>query len=157
MGHRNSPTQHGRHGGIFGAGGGAAEVDAAHGAGRIREDVKSIGVWFVLGFVRFYQIFLGPFFGGACKFYPSCSKYAYEAIERHGVRRGFVLAMKRLGRCRPFTQGGYDPVPDADAEAGKLGAPAGELHERVEIQDGHFIPQSRSFEQATRGDQERAQ
>jgi uncharacterized protein len=74
--------------------------------------VKSAGVWFLLGFVRFYQIFLGPFFGGACKFYPSCSKYAYEAIERHGARRGFVLAMKRLGRCRPFTQGGYDPVPD---------------------------------------------
>jgi putative membrane protein insertion efficiency factor len=74
--------------------------------------VKSAGVWFLLGFVRFYQVFLGPFFGGACKFYPSCSRYAYEAIERHGARRGIVLALKRLGRCRPFTQGGYDPVPE---------------------------------------------
>jgi len=150
MGHRNSPTQQRRHGGIFGAGGGAAQVDAARGAGRIREDLKSVGVWFVLGFVRFYQIFLGPFFGGACKFYPSCSKYAYEAIERHGVRRGFVLAMKRLGRCRPFTQGGYDPVPDADA--GKFGAPTGELPGRAEFQDGHFIPQSRTFGHGAEGE-----
>jgi hypothetical protein len=66
----------------------------------------------LLGFVRCYQIFLGPFLGGACKFYPSCSNYAYQAIERHGARRGIVLAMKRLGRCRPFTKGGFDPVPD---------------------------------------------
>jgi len=79
--------------------------------------VKSVGVWFALGFLRFYQIFLGPFFGGACKFHPSCSKYAYEAIEKHGVRRGFVLAMKRLGRCRPFTQGGFDPVPEKDEKS----------------------------------------
>jgi putative membrane protein insertion efficiency factor len=65
--------------------------------------------------VRFYKIFLSPFFGGACKFYPSCSNYAYEAIARHGARRGIVLALKRLGRCRPFTQGGFDPVPDEDS------------------------------------------
>jgi hypothetical protein len=65
--------------------------------------------------VRFYKIFLSPFLGGACKFYPSCSNYAYEAIARHGARRGIVLALKRLGRCRPFTQGGFDPVPDEDS------------------------------------------
>ncbi len=70
----------------------------------------------MLLFVRFYQIFLSPFFGGACKFYPSCSKYGYEAIARHGARRGSVLAMKRLLRCRPFTKGGYDPVPEAWSE-----------------------------------------
>lgn len=62
--------------------------------------------------VRVYQILLSPFLGGACKFYPSCSHYAMDAIQRHGARRGFVLAMKRLGRCRPFTKGGFDPVPD---------------------------------------------
>jgi len=117
MGHRDSPAQHGGDGGFSGAGGRAAEIDAARGAGGIREDVKSVGVWFALGFLRFYQIFLGPFFGGACKFHPSCSKYAYEAIEKHGVRRGFVLAMKRLGRCRPFTQGGFDPVPEKDEKS----------------------------------------
>ena len=63
--------------------------------------------------VRCYQVFLGPFFGGACKFQPSCSQYAFEAIERHGAGRGLWLAMNRLGRCRPFTQGGIDPVPEA--------------------------------------------
>lgn len=73
-------------------------------------------MWFLLGFLRCYQIFLGPFLGGACKFYPSCSNYAYQAIERHGARRGFILAMKRLGRCRPFTRGGFDPVPDSMQE-----------------------------------------
>jgi putative membrane protein insertion efficiency factor len=76
--------------------------------------VRRGGTWILLLFVRFYQIFLSPFFGGACKFYPSCSKYGYEAIARHGVRRGSVLAMKRLLRCRPFTKGGHDPVPDVD-------------------------------------------
>lgn len=67
----------------------------------------------MLALVRFYIIFLSPIFGGACKFYPSCSNYAYEAIVKHGTRRGAILAMKRLGRCRPFTKGGVDPVPDA--------------------------------------------
>ncbi len=70
----------------------------------------------MLALVRAYIIFLSPFFGGACKFYPSCSNYAYEAIARHGARRGLILAMKRLGRCRPFTKGGVDPVPDAAEE-----------------------------------------
>ena len=64
--------------------------------------------------VRLYQILLSPFLGGACKFYPSCSNYALEAIQRHGAARGFVLAMKRLGRCHPFTKGGFDPVPEED-------------------------------------------
>jgi uncharacterized protein len=58
------------------------------------------------------MIFFSPFFGGACKFQPSCSHYAYEAILLHGVRRGTLLAMKRLLRCRPFTVGGFDPVPE---------------------------------------------
>ncbi|MGA8449959.1 MAG: membrane protein insertion efficiency factor YidD, partial [Candidatus Acidiferrales bacterium] len=52
----------------------------------------------------------------ACKFYPSCSRYAQEAIEMHGARRGVWLAMKRLGRCRPFTKGGFDPVPEPEMD-----------------------------------------
>jgi uncharacterized protein len=62
--------------------------------------------------VRFYIAFLSPIFGGACKFQPSCSNYASEAIARYGARHGGILALKRLGRCRPFTHGGFDPVPD---------------------------------------------
>lgn len=68
----------------------------------------------LLGIVNFYIAALSPFFGGACKFYPSCSQYAREAIVRHGARTGGWLALKRVGRCRPFTQGGYDPVPDEE-------------------------------------------
>jgi uncharacterized protein len=66
------------------------------------------------------MILLSPFFGGACKFHPSCSNYAYEAIARHGARRGVVLAVKRLLRCRPFTMGGFDPVPEPDQHASDL-------------------------------------
>jgi len=58
------------------------------------------------------MMLLAPFVGGACKFYPSCSNYAYEAVARHGARQGSLLAVKRLLRCRPFTQGGFDPVPE---------------------------------------------
>ena len=77
-----------------------------------RANLQSAGAWLLLALVRCYQVFLGPFLGGACKFHPSCSNYAYQAIGRHGARLGFVLAMERLGRCRPFTKGGFDPVPD---------------------------------------------
>lgn len=73
---------------------------------------RSAGSWVLLLLVRMYVVFLSPFLGGACKFYPSCSNYAQEAIERHGARRGTVLAMKRLLRCHPFTPGGVDLVPD---------------------------------------------
>jgi putative membrane protein insertion efficiency factor len=87
---------------------------------------KTFGGWSLRAFVQFYKIFFSPFLGGACKFYPSCSNYAQEAIELHGARRGAWLALKRLGRCRPFTKGGFDPVPDAedlDAEWLRSGAP----------------------------------
>jgi len=62
--------------------------------------------------VRFYITFLSPFFGGACRFHPSCSNYAAEAIARHGAMRGLSLALRRLLRCNPFIKGGFDPVPD---------------------------------------------
>jgi hypothetical protein len=62
--------------------------------------------------VRAYVVFLSPIFGGACRFHPSCSNYAYEAVSKHGAQTGAVLALKRLLRCRPFTQAGYDPVPE---------------------------------------------
>ena len=78
--------------------------------------LRGVSRWLALASVRVYQIFLGPFFGGGCKFSPSCSKYAYEAIERFGARRGAWLAMKRVMRCRPFSSGGYDPVPEESSE-----------------------------------------
>ncbi len=63
--------------------------------------------------VRAYQVTLGPFLGGSCRFTPSCSNYAIEALEKHGVVRGTWLAARRILRCRPFGGSGYDPVPPA--------------------------------------------
>ena len=65
-----------------------------------------------LAFVRGYQLIVSPLLPPACRFQPSCSHYAYEAIEKHGVGRGIVLAARRLGRCHPLHPGGYDPVPE---------------------------------------------
>lgn len=67
--------------------------------------------WLVLGLIRFYQVCLSPFMSPACRFYPSCSAYAYEAVEKWGVGRGIYLALGRLLRCRPCGGQGYDPVP----------------------------------------------
>ena len=61
--------------------------------------------------VRVYQVALSPVLGGQCRYYPSCSAYALEALERHGAWRGAWLAARRIGRCHPFRPGGYDPVP----------------------------------------------
>ena len=61
--------------------------------------------------IRAYQLLLSPILGGHCRFTPSCSNYAAEAIRRHGALRGSWLAIKRIGRCHPFCDGGYDPVP----------------------------------------------
>ena len=61
--------------------------------------------------IRGYQLFVAPILPPSCRFYPSCSHYAAEAIERHGVRRGSILALRRLLRCHPWGGSGYDPVP----------------------------------------------
>ena len=63
--------------------------------------------------VRVYQAFFSALMPSACKFYPSCSHYAAEAVRIHGARRGSWLALRRLSRCHPFTPGGVDLVPDA--------------------------------------------
>jgi putative membrane protein insertion efficiency factor len=76
--------------------------------------VKSPGVRVALFALRFYKAYLSLLFAGACRFEPTCSRYAYEAIERFGVARGSWLALKRLGRCQPLSRKfGFDPVPDA--------------------------------------------
>lgn len=61
--------------------------------------------------VRGYQVALSPIFGGGCRYYPSCSAYAIEALEKHGALRGGWMALRRIGRCHPFRPGGFDPVP----------------------------------------------
>jgi putative membrane protein insertion efficiency factor len=61
--------------------------------------------------IQGYRLAVSPALAGGCRFEPSCSAYASEAIERHGLRRGLGLALRRLGRCHPLRPGGYDPVP----------------------------------------------
>lgn len=65
----------------------------------------------VVGMLRFYKRFLSPLLPPACRFEPTCSVYAMEAVQLHGVARGGWLALKRLLRCHPFSKGGFDPVP----------------------------------------------
>ena len=68
--------------------------------------------------IRLYQVLLSPLLGNRCRFHPSCSHYALEAVSRFGVFRGGWLTLCRLGRCHPFHPGGFDPVPAAVASTG---------------------------------------
>jgi len=61
--------------------------------------------------IRAYQIVVSPLLGPRCRFYPTCSEYAHEAIVKHGVMKGLFFAVKRILRCHPFHPGGFDPVP----------------------------------------------
>jgi uncharacterized protein len=71
----------------------------------------TFAVRFGIAAVRGYQLALSPFAGGACRFDPSCSDYAAEAIRQHGLMKGIVFALRRVGRCHPFGPAGFDPVP----------------------------------------------
>lgn len=64
--------------------------------------------------LRAYRFALSPWLGMHCRFYPSCSQYAIEAIESHGAGKGAWLALRRLARCHPWHSGGVDPVPDVN-------------------------------------------
>ena len=64
-----------------------------------------------LGLIRLYRYIISPLLPPSCRFTPTCSRYASEALERYGLLKGLYLAGKRLCRCHPFTRGGYDPLP----------------------------------------------
>lgn len=70
--------------------------------------------WLALKLLRLYKKFISPMLPPSCRFYPTCSVYTYEAIERYGFFRGGWMGLKRLSRCQPFHPGGYDPVPDLE-------------------------------------------
>ena len=65
----------------------------------------------LLALLRLYRYAISPMLGRNCRFHPTCTEYAIEAVQRHGALRGGWLATKRVGRCHPFHPGGYDPVP----------------------------------------------
>lgn len=66
----------------------------------------------LIALVRLYQIVLSPLLGPRCRFHPTCSSYAIEALRRHGAWRGSVLTARRIVRCHPLNEGGVDPVPE---------------------------------------------
>lgn len=68
----------------------------------------------LIGFIRVYSAVLSPFLGANCRYQPTCSAYAQEAIERYGALRGSWMGIRRILRCHPFHEGGFDPVPDLD-------------------------------------------
>lgn len=65
---------------------------------------------FFIGLIRFYRKYISPLKAPSCKFYPTCSQYAIDAIEKKGLFLGLILAIWRILRCNPFSRGGYDPV-----------------------------------------------
>ena len=79
--------------------------------GIIEEEMRRL----LIALVRFYQIAISPYFAPSCRFTPTCSTYAIEAIRCHGVFRGSWLAINRIGRCHPWCKGGHDPVPGSES------------------------------------------
>ncbi|OYW04698.1 MAG: membrane protein insertion efficiency factor YidD [Acidobacteria bacterium 37-65-4] len=69
--------------------------------------------YLILALIKAYQWTLSPLLGGACRYYPSCSSYAYGAVERFGAIRGSWMGIKRILRCNPWFEGGCDPVPES--------------------------------------------
>lgn len=67
--------------------------------------------YLLIGLLKLYRAVISPLYGQVCKYYPSCSAYALESIQTHGSIKGSWLAIKRLGRCHPWSKGGIDPVP----------------------------------------------
>lgn len=73
--------------------------------------------WVLVWLLRGYRLVISPLYGQVCRYYPSCSAYALEAVETHGAARGSCLAARRVARCHPWAAGGYDPVPPSTTRA----------------------------------------
>src|SRR6202790_1585386 len=113
MGHRDSSATLGRASSLRSSGGGTRAPAPQYRAEQSKAGEMSRTARALLLAVRVYQAFFSALMPSACKFYPSCSHYAAEALRIHGARRGSWLALRRVSRCHPFTPGGVDLVPDA--------------------------------------------
>jgi putative membrane protein insertion efficiency factor len=82
----------------------------------------------VVYFIKAYRLLLSPFLGQACRFQPTCSRYAEEAIKIHGLLKGSAIGAKRICRCHPWNEGGFDPVPDATTSPEHSQTPHNEHH-----------------------------
>ena len=71
--------------------------------------------WLLIGFLKAYRFAISPLYGQVCRYHPTCSAYALEAVTKHGSIKGSWLAVRRIGRCHPWAAGGYDPVPEPKA------------------------------------------
>ena len=92
-----------------------AEAPPSLGGGASIQPRRSLPALCLMALIRTYQLTLSPFFGMHCRFHPTCSAYALEAVQRFGALRGGWLALRRLGRCHPWHPGGFDPVPERQA------------------------------------------
>ena len=111
LGHTGEPPRVGGEGPISDTGGGGFEAVPKPAPSGDFPGVARQVKFIALGLIRFYKACLSPVIPSSCRFYPSCSAYAYEAVERWGIGRGVRLALGRLMRCRPFGGHGFDPVP----------------------------------------------
>jgi uncharacterized protein len=93
---------------------------------------QSAAAWLLVVLLTGYRRFVSPLLGPRCRFYPSCSSYALEAVQVHGALGGSWLAVRRLGRCHPFHAGGLDPVPPAgDRACGRTAPGAGAADQKT--------------------------
>lgn len=69
--------------------------------------------YLLIGFIKAWRFAISPLYGDVCRYYPSCSAYGLESVQRHGSIKGSWLAVRRIARCHPWAAGGYDPVPGA--------------------------------------------
>jgi len=99
----------------------AVASEAAATAGPVRRPRRAPLAWVAVKLIRGYQIAMS-WSVSRCRFAPSCSQYALEAITIHGARRGSWLAVKRIGRCHPWNPGGFDPVPEANTCSHDVGS-----------------------------------
>lgn len=84
--------------------------------GRALSGINDAAVWAMVALIRLYKRFVSPLLGSPCRFYPSCSTYAVEALRTHGAVKGLALTVWRLLRCGPWCEGGFDPVPPKKAK-----------------------------------------